>query len=89
MVEILAATFSGGRQSNEASSFLDPDGDPPGVGQFLMFIDPGKDNGSFYKRLEKLLIDIEEIEGVRLPGNRRLEVINESSKLGLKIPDYL
>jgi hypothetical protein len=24
-----------------------------------------------------------------LPGNRRLEVINESSKLGLKIPDYL
>jgi (2R)-3-sulfolactate dehydrogenase (NADP+) len=89
MVEILAATFSGGRPSNEASSFLDPDGDPPGVGQFLMFIDPGKDNGSFYKRLEKLLIDIEEIEGVRLPGNRRLEVINESSKLGLKIPDYL
>ncbi|MEC7253051.1 MAG: Ldh family oxidoreductase, partial [Pseudomonadota bacterium] len=75
--------------SNEASSFLDPDGDPPGVGQFLMFIDPGKDNGSFYKRLEKLLIDIEEIEGVRLPGNRRLEAINESSKLGLKIPDYL
>ena len=89
MVEILAATFSGGRPSNEASSFLDPDGDPPGVGQFLMFIDPGKDNGSFYKRLEKLLIDIEEIEGVRLPGNIRLEVINESSKLGLKIPDYL
>ena len=30
MVEILAATFSGGRPSNEASSFLDPDGDPPG-----------------------------------------------------------
>ncbi|MEL0032606.1 MAG: Ldh family oxidoreductase, partial [Paracoccaceae bacterium] len=26
MVEILAATFSGGRPSNEASSFLDPDG---------------------------------------------------------------
>ena len=89
MVERGRATFSGGRPSNEASSFLDPDGDPPGVGQFLMFIDPGKDNGSFYKRLEKLLIDIEEIEGVRLPGNRRLEVINESSKLGLKIPDYL
>ena len=54
-----------------------------------MFIDPGKDSASFYNRLEKLLINIEEIEGVRLPGNRRLEVINESSKLGLKIPDYL
>ena len=86
MVEILAATFSGGRPSNEASSFLDPDGDPPGVGQFLMFIDPGKDSGSFYNRLEKLLINIEEIEGVRLPGNRRKNDIQKSRDLGLLVP---
>ena len=86
MVEILAATFSGGRPSNEASSFLDPDGDPPGVGQFLMFIDPGKDNGSFYNRLEKLLINIEEIDGVRLPGNRRKNDIQKSKDLGLLVP---
>ena len=86
MVEILAATFSGGRPSNEASSFLDPDGDPPGVGQLLMFIDRGKDNGSFYDRLEKLLIDIEEIEGVRLPGNRRKNDIQKSKDLGLLVP---
>ena len=86
MVEILAATFSGGRPSNEASSFLDPDGDPPGVGQFLMFIDPGKDNGSFYNRLEKLLINIEEIDGVRLPGNRRKNDIRKSKDLGLLVP---
>ena len=76
MVEILAASFSGGRPSNEASSFLDPDGDPPGVGQFLMFIDPGKDKGSFFNRLEKLLLNIEEVEGVRL---RLLQ--NESASL--------
>ena len=86
MVEILAATLSGGRPSNEASSFLDTDGDPPGVGQFLMFIDPGKDNGSFYNRLEKLLINIEEIEGVRLPGNRRKNDIQKSKDLGLLVP---
>ena len=86
MVEILAATFSGGRPSNEASSFLDPDGDPPGVGQFLMFIDPGKDNGSFYNRLEKLLINIEAIDGVRLPGNRRKNDIHKSKDLGLLVP---
>ena len=86
MVEILAATLSGGRPSNEASSFLDTDGDPPGVGQFLMFIDPGKDNGSFYNRLEKLLINIEEIDGVRLPGNRRKNDIQESKDLGLLVP---
>ena len=86
MVEILAATLSGGRPSNEATSFLDPDGDPPGVGQFLMFIDPGKDNGSFYNRLEKLLINIEEIDGVRLPGNRRKNDIQKSKDLGLLVP---
>ena len=86
MVEILAATFSGGRPSNEASSFLDPDGDPPGVGQFLMFIDPGKDNGSFFNRLEKLLVNIEKIDGVRLPGNRRKNDIQKSKDLGLLLP---
>lgn len=86
MVEILAATFSGGRPSNEASSFLNPDGDPPGVGQFLMFIDPGKDKGSFFTRLEKLLLNIEEIEGVRLPGERRKKDIQKSLDLGLLLP---
>ena len=86
MVEILAATFSGGRPSNEASSFLDTDGDPPGVGQFLMFIDPGKDNGSFFNRLEKLLVNIEKIDGVRLPGNRRKNDIQKSKDLGLLLP---
>ena len=86
MVEILAATFSGGRPSNEASSFLDPDGDPPGVGQFLMFIDPGKDNGSFFNRLEKLLVNIEKIDGVRLTGNRRKNDIQKSKDLGLLVP---
>ena len=86
MVEILAATFSGGRPSSEASSFLDPDGDPPGVGQFLMFIDPGKDKGSFFNRLEKLLVNIEEIDGVRLPGDRRKNDIQKSKDLGLLLP---
>ncbi|MDG0987732.1 MAG: Ldh family oxidoreductase, partial [Paracoccaceae bacterium] len=72
--------------SNEASSFLNPDGDPPGVGQFLMFIDPGKDKGSFFTRLEKLLLNIEEIEGVRLPGERRKKDIQKSLDLGLLLP---
>ena len=86
IVEILAATFSGSRPSNEASSFLNPDGDPPGVGQFLMFIDPGQDQGSFLNRLEKLITNIEEIDGVRLPGERRKNDIQKSIDLGLLLP---
>jgi hypothetical protein len=51
-----------------------------------MFIDPGKDKGSFFTRLEKLLLNIEEIEGVRLPGERRKKDIQKSLDLGLLLP---
>ena len=51
-----------------------------------MFIDPGQDKGSFFNRLEKLLLNIEEIEGVRLPGERRKKDIRKSRDLGLLLP---
>ena len=89
MVEILAATFSGGTQSNEASSFLNSEGGPPGVGQFLLLISPGKNSNSFLARLEKLLSIIEEMEGIRLPGDRRLDARNEILRSGLQVPEFL
>ena len=36
--------------------------------------------------LEELLINIEEIDGVRLPGNRRKNDIQKSKDLGLLVP---
>ena len=51
-----------------------------------MFIDPGKDKGSFLNRLEKLIANIEEIDGVRLPGERRKNGIQKSIDLGLLLP---
>jgi len=56
------------------------------VGQFLMFIDPGQDQGSFLNRLEKLITNIEEIDGVRLPGERRKNDIQKSIDLGILLP---
>ncbi len=89
MVEILAATFSGGTQSNEASSFLNSEGGPPGVGQFLLLISPGKNSNSFLTRLEKLLNSIEAMERIRLPGDRRLDARNEILRSGLQVPEFL
>ena len=88
IVEILAATLSGGTQSNEASSFLNSEGGPPGVGQFLLFVSPGTNRGSFLARLEKLLNSIEEMEGIRLPGDRRLRTRNEILRSGLQVPEF-
>ena len=89
MVEILAATLSGGTQSNEASSFLNSEGGPPGVGQFLLLMSPGKNSDSFLAQLEKLLNSIEEMEGIRLPGDRRLRARKEILRLGLQVPEFL
>ena len=88
IVEILAATLSGGTQSNEASSFLNSEGGPPGVGQFLLFVSPGTNSDSFLARLEKLLNSIEEMEGIRLPGDRRLRIRNEVLRSGLQVPEF-
>ena len=88
IVEILAATLSGGTQSNKASSFLNSEGGPPGVGQFLLFVSPGTNSDSFLARLEKLLNSIEEMEGIRLPGDRRLRTRNEILRSGLQVPEF-
>ena len=41
MVELLTAGLAGARFGSEASSFLDGEGDPPGVGHLLLAVDPG------------------------------------------------
>ena len=40
MVELLAAGLTGANYADEASSFLDAEGPPPGTGQFIIAIDP-------------------------------------------------
>ena len=42
MVEVLAVALTGAAFSSEASSFFDAEGPPPGVGQLLIAIDPGR-----------------------------------------------
>ncbi len=74
MVEVLAAALSGANFGFEASSFFDAEGKPPGVGQFLLALDPGVfSGGAFHSRLDTLIDAMLAEPGVRLPGARRAE----------------
>ncbi|MBP0484959.1 Ldh family oxidoreductase [Sagittula salina] len=71
VVEILAALVTGANRSDEASSFFDADGPPPGVGQMILAFDLSHAPG-FGERLEGLISAILAQDGTRLPGSRRL-----------------
>jgi len=74
MVEILAAGLTGSNFGFEASSFLDAEGDSPGVGQLIIAIDPSFFAGdSFGERTETIVDAILEQPSTRLPGDKRLE----------------
>ena len=74
MVEILAAGLTGSNFGFEASSFLDAEGDSPGVGQLIIAIEPSFFAGdSFGERTETIVDAILEQPSTRLPGDKRLE----------------
>ena len=74
MVEVLAAGLTDSNFGFEASSFLDAEGDSPGVGQLIIAIDPCFFSGdSFDERIETIISSILEQPSTRLPGSKRLE----------------
>jgi len=74
MVEILAAGLTGSNFGFEASSFLNAEGESPGVGQLIIAIDPSFFSGeSFGERTETIVGAILEQPGTRLPGDKRIE----------------
>ncbi|MCB1788372.1 MAG: Ldh family oxidoreductase, partial [Gammaproteobacteria bacterium] len=90
MVEILAAALSGARFGFEASSFFTAEGQPPGVGQFLIAIDPAAfAGGAFVERIETLIAAILAQPGTRLPGTRRLALRAAAARDGLAVPQAL
>jgi (2R)-3-sulfolactate dehydrogenase (NADP+) len=87
MVEILSASLIGANHAFEASSYFTAEGAPPGVGQFLLAIDPAKmSGGSFFERLEILVAALEEQAGARLPGSRRLAAREKAARDGIEVP---
>ena len=90
MVEVLAAALTASNFAFEASSFFSGEGEPPGVGQFIIAIDPNPfSSGAFAGRLEILLSAILDQPGTRLPGAQRYARRAEAERSGVDIPQGL
>jgi len=89
MVEILSAALTGAHFAFQASSFLQPEGPPPGVGQFFLIISPDAFATGFTARLEVLLTEINNQPGTRLPGARRLARYATARQQGIDIAPAL
>ncbi len=87
IVEILASTLTAACPSFKMSSFLTPDGEAPNAGQFLLVLKVNDPEG-FGARLENMLTLIEEMDGARLPGDRRSASIQKAKSQGLNIPTH-
>lgn len=90
MVEVLAGALTGANFSHQSTSFFDAEGDPPGVGQTILAIHPGRTAPESYAaRLEHLLGEIEGQDGARLPGLSRFARRAEVAEKGVLLPAHL
>lgn len=91
MVEVLAVALTGARFGFEASSFFEAEGPPPGVGQFLIVIDPGAFGGAevFADRIAALAGMIESDGDARLPGSRRIALREKAAREGVTVDGTL
>ena len=89
MVEILSATLTGANHAYEASSFFEPTGSAPGIGQTFILLDPKPLNPDFSARLEALCGHLLGQEGVRLPGERRFMLRERNRVSGVNLPEAL
>ena len=84
MIEILSGPLSDSNFSYESSSFFDDKGKPPGVGQFIIVINPLSFNPDFFRRIEELCMMILAQPGTRLPGTSKAngaKKINPSQRM--------
>ena len=91
VVELLVTALIGGRYGFEASSFFVDEGNRPGLGQAFIVIDPGALAGSdgFFDRIEVLLAEMLQDDGVRLPGARREALRRRAEAEGLEVTEAL
>ena len=70
MVELLAAGMTGGRLSRDVTPLKAAEGEPHGLGQYFLLIDPGASD-AFAERLAGLVAEVEADGAGRLPGRDR------------------
>lgn len=87
IIELLVTTLTGANFGAEADSFFVDEGNQPKLGQTFIVIDPAALGGTdvYYERIEALLSAILKDEGVRLPGQRRFDMIARADKVGIEV----
>ena len=91
VVELLVTAVIGANFGFEASSFFVDAGNRPGIGQAFIVIDPGALAGSrsFLDRIEVLVAEMLQDEGVRLPGARREALRRRAEAEGIEVPEAM
>lgn len=90
MVELLTAALTASHFGYEATSFFEPKGDPPSIGQFLLAIDPMPlSEAQFESRLETLIEAILLQPGTRIPGANKPHLRAQAQKEGISIDEAL
>jgi len=91
VVELLVTALTGAAMGFEASSFFVDEGNRPRIGQAFLVIDPDALAGRnvYLERVETLIAEMLEDDGVRLPGARRAAIAQRSSAQGIDIPQAL
>ncbi len=86
MVELLCGAVAGANFAFEATSFFDEDGEPPGVGQMVVALDPTALAGpAALARIAVMARAIEAANGARLPGRRRAALAARMQAEGIEI----
>jgi len=91
VVELLVTTLTGAHFGAEADSFFKSEGNQPQLGQVFIVIDPKALGGDavYTERMEALVTAMLADEGVRLPGQRRLVLLEAAKQRGLDVPQSL
>jgi (2R)-3-sulfolactate dehydrogenase (NADP+) len=87
MVDLLAAGMTGANFSKDVGPYAEPEGKPPGVGQFITVWDSRAFDPGFATRIETLFAAMLAQAGVRLPGDRRLEARARAARDGIDVDD--
>lgn len=89
MVDLLCGPLIGEVSSVEAGAQDNGDGGPATGGELVLAFDPEKFGGDGIERGERLLQALGGMEGVRLPGDRRLAARKKTPEDGVEIPASL
>ena len=87
MVELLVTTLTGAHFGAEADTFFVDEGNQPRLGQAFIVIDPTALGGAavYSERIEALLSAMLADQGVRLPGQRRFDLMARADAMGVDV----